>query len=844
MRSRFYNKWQFGIIFICLFSLAAVSLPYDIKKTITSLAIRILPGKTDTGILLPNGWHLTPEGANIPVGTLPLNIAISPDQQYLIVITSGYGTPELDVIDLNSQKTVQRIALNKRQLGLTFSHDGTAVMENIKIEKSWLGLVFSPDGKYFFVSGGADDEVLAFDFYNGNATHAYTIELNKKGASQAGQNNKAFAAGIDISPDGLLLYVVENLSNNIAVISLKEQRVLTKIKVGENPYNCAVSDDGSRCYVTNWGARTVSVIDTKTYSVVGTIQVGDHPNDLVLTRDGKTLFVANANSNTVSVIDTETFIEIESISTALYPRSPIGSTPNAVALSHDERKLYIANADNNNIAVVDVSKRGKSNIMGFIPTGWYPTSVRVSDDGKKIYVANGKGTMSYANPNESIANLLKGSVLLANVPAESHLASLTRKVYNNSPYKGDAPQTPVELKNNTAIPTKAGEPSPIKHVIYVIKENRSYDQIFGDMKEGNGDFNLAIFGEKTTPNHHKLARDFVLLDNFYVNATVSADGHNWSMAAYVTDYIEKTWPTYYSERGRVADYEGSKNARPTNGYIWDYCKRAGITYRSYGEFVHRESSNPNSRLFTNEDALKDHFSPTFPPWDLAIPDLMRVNAWLAEFREFEKNGRLPKLQIIRLPNNHTQGTVPGVPTPRAYVAENDFALGKLVEAVSKSKYWPTTAVFVVEDDAADGPDHIDCHRSVAMAISPYTKRGFVDSTMYSTSSVLRTMELILGLPPMSQYDAGATPMYNSFSGKADLQPFTALPAQVSLNELNPWNAPGAKLSQAMNFKKEDSAPDLLLNQLIWKSIKGSNSVMPAPVRAAFVRAINNQKDDD
>jgi hypothetical protein len=406
---------------------------------------------------------------------------------------------------------------------------------------------------------------------------------------------------------------------------------------------------------------------------------------------------------------------------------------------------------------------------------------------------------------------------------------------------------------------RIGEPSPIKHVIYIVKENRTYDQVLGDMKEGNGDPNLCLFGEDVTPNQHALAREFVLFDNFYVDAEVSADGHNWSMAAYATDYVEKTWPTNYSSRGRTYDYEGQKKiSRPTGGYIWDYCQRAGVSYRSYGEFVSsREGkpggggetgANPNAtpkrENYTNEAALQGHFSPTFPSWDLTIPDVERVKAWAAEFHEYEKNGQLPQFQIVRIGGDHTQGTRPGAPTPRAHVAENDQAVGMLVETVTQSeRYWKDTAIFIVEDDAQNGPDHVDAHRSIAFVISPYTKRNYVDSTMYTGSGLIRTMELILGLPPMSQYDAAAMPMYNAFTDKPNLKPFKLLPARIDLAEKNPANAPAGQRSAQLDFSKEDAAPDIEFNEIIWKGVRGAHSQMPAPVRSAFVRAVADDDDD-
>ncbi len=822
-------------------------------------AARRMPGKTAKGTLLPNGWTLTPEGAQIPTSDLPLNMVLSNDGRYLLVTTNGNGDQTIEVIDLNANQSVQRIS----------------------VKKSWLGLAFSPDGERFFVSGGDDNEVMVFDFAAGKAAEAGKIilgssdyhKLDEKGRAEArrkGLGEFAFPAGLAVTPDGKRLYVAENLTHKVAVVDLANQQVVTKIEVGEYPYDCEMSPDGKRVYVSIWGGRSIAVIDTTQNRVAGNIRTGDHPNDLEITRDGKTLYVANANSNTVSVVDTVQMKEIEAISTALHPKSPAGSTPNAVALSPDEKALYIANADNNDIAIADVSKRGNSRITGFIPTGWYPTSVRTSRDGKRIFVANGKGLASAANPQgpsplkgrtaQYIGSFLKGTISLINVPNKAKLTQLTRRVYANSPYTDEMLQAARPPREKTPIPVRLGDPTPIKHVIYVIKENRTYDQVLGDVKEGNGDPSLCLFGEDVTPNQHALAREFVLLDNFYVDAEVSADGHNWSMAAYATDYTEKTWPTNYSSRGRTYDYEGSKKiARPTKGYIWDHCKAAGISYRSYGEFIGvrdvkvgggggqaatQSALAAQRENYTSEESLLGHFSPTFPPYNLSIPDNVRVDRWLEEFREYEKNGNLPQFQIVRLGNNHTEGTRPGAPTPRAHVAENDLALGRLVEAVSSSKYWATTAIFVLEDDAQNGPDHVDAHRSIAFVASPYTKRSYVDSTMYTTSGMLRTMELILGVPPMSQYDAGATPMFNCFTDKADLTAFKHRPAKYDLSERNPDNAPGAQRSASWDFSKEDTLPDIEFNEIIWKSVRGADSQMPAPVRSAFVRAVEDDDDDE
>jgi hypothetical protein len=386
-----------------------------------------------------------------------------------------------------------------------------------------------------------------------------------------------------------------------------------------------------------------------------------------------------------------------------------------------------------------------------------------------------------------------------------------------------------------------GGASPIKHVFYVIRENRTYDQILGDLDRGNGDPQLALFGEEVTPNAHALAREFVTLDNFYVNAEVSYDGHAFSMAAYASDIVEKFWPTNYASRGAAYLVEGEGPLRnaygnvsaPMNGYIWDACLRAGKSVRSYGEFAARD---PESGVVkASVPGLEGHVSPTYAPWDLKTPDGKRVDEWLKEFHAYEADGTLPALSILRLGNDHTSGTNPAYPTPRAMIAENDQALGRVIEALGKSVYWKDSAVFVLEDDAQNGPDHVDAHRSPAFVVSPFVRRGAVDSTLYTTTGMLRTMELILGVPPMSQYDAAATPMYNAFRQTPVLTPFARRDPRVRLDEMNRPGAAGAEASAAMDFAEADRAPEWALNEVLWQSVHGADARMPPPVHASFIR---------
>jgi hypothetical protein len=427
--------------------------------------------------------------------------------------------------------------------------------------------------------------------------------------------------------------------------------------------------------------------------------------------------------------------------------------------------------------------------------------------------------------------MFTGSLTMINEPDESTLKVYTEAVYKNTPYSKELEMQYAGEEGNP-IPQKVGDPSPIKYVFYVIKENRTYDQVLGDMPEGNGDPGLCLFPEVVTPNQHKLARSFVLLDNFYVNAEVSADGHNWSTAAYANDYVEKTWPTSYGSRGGTYDYEGERDiAFPSEGFIWDYCQRAGVSYRSYGEFVR----DTHSRL----ESLQGHFDTDFPGYNLSIPDMVRFEKWRDDFDSLVAIEAVPQFSSLRLPNDHTSGARIGTPTPKAMVAENDLAVGKLIEHISNSPIWGESAVFILEDDAQNGPDHVDAHRSTAYIASPYAKRNSRVSTIYSTASMLRTIELILGLPPMSQYDAAATPMWECFTASQDLSPFVSLAASYDIHEMNTDENEISRLSDSFNLEVMDAAPDHLFSQVIWKTVKGLESEMPAPVRSAFILQHND-----
>jgi YVTN family beta-propeller protein len=803
------------------------------------------PGFARGATLLPNGWRIAPAGRHMTVGDLPLAMAEHPDGRYLVVTSNGYVKPALVVVDLKN----------------------FVVKSRLPVENAWLGLAWSPDGSRLYSSGAAANTVEEFTFEAGRLKASATIRVG-----EPHKKKETFVGGIALSPDGARLYAVNVFGQTLSAIDAARREVVRTVVLAAEPYTCLASPDGRALFVSLWGGAKVLVFDPATLERTSEIAVGEHPNAMALSPDGKRLFVACANTNAVWVVDPVSGSASEQISVALYPGSPAGSTPNGLGLSPDGATLLVANADNNTVAVASVAAAGESRVSGFLPTGWYPTAASFARDGKTIRVLSGKGLASSANPRgpqpsiaaaegQHIGALLAGSLSVLPVPDRSALARHTKRVYELTPYRDATRLSPARAPKNSAIPARVGAVSPIKHVFYVIRENRSYDQVFGDMPEGNGDSYLCLFGEDVTPNAHALAREFVLLDNFYVNAEVSYDGHAYSTGAYATDAIEKIWPMNYGSRGGPYLSEGGGEMRnpygnldaPQQGYIWDACVRAGVSVRSYGEFVKdpapaRERggemqagdfrSGPGPYK-AGVPGLEGRIHPFYPPFDLSIPDGRRVDIWLEEFRKFEQDGGLPALSIIRLGGDHTAYVRAGYPTPRAMIAENDLALGRIVEAISRSSYWKDSAIFVLEDDAQNGPDHVDAHRSVALVASPYAKRGAVDSSLYTTCGVLRTIELILGLPPMSQCDAAAAPMYGAFRASPDLAPYKPKQARVPIDEMNDPAAPAARTSALMNLAEADRVPDIAGNEILWKAVRGEDCPMPPPVRAAFVRGLED-----
>jgi len=787
-----------------------------------------IPGKIvqTEQVLLPNGWKLSPAGRQLQVGDLPLNMQVSASGKLLAVTNNGQSTQSVQLIDPKNEK----------------------MLDEKVLAKSWYGLAFSRNEEHLYVSGGYDNCILDFNIIAAKFGAADTIKLG-----EPFPKGKICPTGMVTTKSNSRLYAVTKEDSSLYIIDPVKHAVLKRIQLPGMAYSCVLTPDESMLYISLWGLGRVGVFNTATNKLEQTISTGDHPNELLLNKKGSVLFVANANDNTVSVIDTKTGKVEETISTVLYPTKLAGSTTNGLALSSDESILYVANADNNCLAVFNVSKPGNSQSMGFIPVGWYPTNVKTL--GNKIIAANGKGLTSKANPLgpqpfakdnnigehvgqtaeskiQYIGGLFIGTVSFIDEPKPDQQKVYTQQVYANTPFN-DKKTTLADGEAGNPIPRKAGEKSPIKYVFYIIKENRTYDQVLGDMPKGNGDTSLCLFGRSITPNQHSLADQFVLLDNFYVDAEVSEDGHNWSMGAYATDVIEKTWPTNYGSRGPA--YNGAASGTK-DGYIWDYCKRTGVTYRSYGEF--------GSYAKAQIKSLQGHMGPHSPGFNLNIKDQVRASAWEHDFDSLMAIHGVPQFNTLRISADHTSGQKKGSYSPIASVADNDLAVGRIVAHLAESAIWNECAVFILEDDAQAGPDHVDAHRSPAYLAGPFVKHNAVVHSMYSTTGMLRTMELILGLPPMSQYDAAALPMYECFTSKPDYTKFKLIPANVDIDTRNIAVNESSKRSENFNLASEDNVPDRDMNEVIWKAVKGENAVMPAPKRSAFVILEKKKRDGD
>lgn len=843
-------------------------------------------------IVVPTNQVLSPAGRQVAFSGRPTDVALAPSGKWLAVLDRGH----VATIDVDSGKILSRLPhASGSYAGILFSADGRRLYaSNIR---GSIG-VFSVDAEGEL----AAEKPIALPVLKGAAaenpanSETGSKSPNKEAVQPGADSKNAVPIGLVLDEGGKSLWAVLNMRNSLAQIDLAEGKVVREIPVGNAPYGVVFV--GGKAYVSNWAGRhpekgdatgssgsatpvrvdparniandgSVSVVDLVTGKQLKQIAVGLHPSGIAATPDGRHVLVANANSDTLSVIDTTTDAIVETISTRPADKLLFGSAPNALAISGDGRWVYASNGSNNAVAVIEFSP-GKSRLAGCIPTGWYPAGLVLDPARKALYVANVKGTGS-RNLDWQGSRKIEGkpifgynshdhlgTVSLIPLPSAEQLAEQTKAVLANNrltesisalaPPRKDVPPRPV--------PERHGEPSVFKHVLYIIKENRTYDQVFGDVERGEGDPDLCIYGREVTPNHHKLVDEFVLLDNFYCSGVLSADGHQWTNEAYVTDYLEKAFggfPRSYPYWG------GDAMAYAPTGFIWDNVLAHKKTLRVYGEFVtakitwkdptkkgtptflecYRDFVDRKNEIDVRATAsvktLEPYLCETAIGFPSIVPDVHRADQFIRELKEFEAKGTLPNFMIMLLPNDHTAGTRPGMPTPAASVADNDLALGRIVEAVSHSKFWPETCIFVVQDDPQNGFDHIDGHRTVALTISPYTRRKAVDSTHYNQTSMVRTMELILGLPPMNQFDASATPMASCFMDKPDLTPYKATPNLVPLGQLNPKVADirdprqrhWAEVSLKMPLDDIDEADEDTLNRVLWHAARGRDDTYPA-----------------
>ena len=781
---------------------------------------------------LPTGRVLDPAGTIWPLGSMPLAMTLSPSGREIVVLLNGWREQGVQVVDRASGR----------------------ILQTLPQAAAFLGLTFSPDGRTLYVSGGNQDVIYRYNWTEGRAALRDSMVIEPKAPDK---NGKRYPAGIALSPDGSRLYVAENLTDSLAVVDVATSRVLQRFGVERYPYAVVVDAQGA-VYVSSWGGSTVSAFTPSADGLTpaGRMPGGRHPSAMVLSRDGSRLFVASGSTDRITVLDPRHRRVVTSI-VVTPPGGPgEGSTPNALALSEDGHRLFVAEADNNAVSILDLTPvtagvadaTGSDVVSGRVPVEWYPTAVIARRDTLITLTGKGRGT----GPNREGPQPGHGRGDAGFDNTQYTLGQTTGSLVTTLVARATtADLAPLSLRvaraNRWGEPRMAFAYPPIEHVVYIVKENRTYDQVLGDLTQADGDASLVFFPREVSPNHHALAERFGIFDRFFVNAEVSPDGHNWSMAAYTTDYLQKTVPSNYSNRGRAYDWEGTNRGRvppndddvsePANGYLWNVAQRAGISFRNFGEFVipadaDRDDPMP-SGYRGNKPFLRAHTSPDYPSYDLNIRDQKRADVWLAELAGWTQKGSMPQLQILRLPNDHTSGARAGAPTPRAHVADNDLALGRIVEGLSKSPFWKNTAVFVLEDDAQNGPDHVDSHRSPLFVISPYAAGGVVHR-FANTSDVLRTIEELLGMSSLSQFDEFGQPLREIWRKEPDLRPYTAIVPVISLDEVNKPNTRNARDSERLDLRFEDIADEDLFNHILWRTIKGESVPYPGARRMSLL----------
>jgi YVTN family beta-propeller protein len=877
-------------------------------------------GRDANGLETPDNQRVTPAGILVELpGVRPNALALSPDGK--ILITAGM-TRQLIVLDPANGTILQQATFPNASTNLGAEAGSELVLNaNLRDKLSFTGIAFSPDGSRIYLSNVNGDIKVFGVGKDKNVSPLFSIPLPPVNLPDRKMD---IPTGIAVSRDGKKVYVALNVANQLMELDATTGNVLRRWDVGVAPFGVVLCKN--KIYVSNWGGRrpdansvvgpigrngtvrvdersiasegSVSVIDLGAdHSTVQTSQseilTGRHACALALSPNGKFLVCANAGDDTISVIDARTDKVIETISARQNPGDLFGAQPDALAFDRRGRKLFVCNGSQNAVAVFQFEQKsrwlgvfpvfryqaGRTKMLGLIPVGWFPGGIAFDSRHDRLDVANlthipaGKEQALKGKGNGPGFNTKQwyGSLSLVSVPKKEELEEFTHTALADLRYPLLAQSKLPPRPNQPAqpVPERVGEPSVLKHIIYVIKENRSYDQVLGDVSEGNGSADLCVFGEHVTPNQHKLVREFALLDNTYCSGIMSADGHQWTDSGIANDYIERsfnTWPRSYPGAG--GDPHGyDALAYSTAGFIWNDALEHGKTVRDFGEFTTphhfwKATHKPQAGwlesyrdFITGSNAigyyaevglpdLRSCVATNYMAFDLNVPDVLRAAEFIEDFKQFEQSGQLPNLTILWLPDDHTSGTKHGAPTPAAQVADNDLAFGQIIEAVSHSKFWTNTCIFAIEDDPQDGWDHVSGYRTTAYVASPYTKRHAVVHTQYNHTSLLRTMELILGIPPMNQMDATATPMFDCFTNEPDFAAFDAVTNNVPLDQMNPEPKKisdsqlrkDALVSAKLPLDKEDQCPEDLFNHILWRAMKGPNA--PYPYWAV------QQSDDD
>ena len=847
--------------------------------------------KPDGRTVTPVNQTLTPHGRSIDLpGLRPQALCLAPDGRHLYV--SG-KTAELLVLDAGTGEVLQRVALPAEERRTPAQPSPHELDPDEDGQLSYTGLVASADGGSVYLSN-VNGSIKVFRVAaDGRVAPSHSLPLPPADAPERAEE---IPSGLALHPDGRRLFVCGNLSNRLLELDRESGALLRAFDVGVAPYDVVLC--GQRAFVSNWGGgrpepgdatgpagRGTRVrIDERGIASEGSVTIVDLASGstrevkaglracaLAVSPDGRHVVVANAGSDNLTVLDAADGRCVETIWCKPSPADLLGATPNALAFDPSGERLYVANGTQNAVAVLEFEpprdrERGESRLLGLIPVGWFPGALAFDARRGGLAVANIKGIgpgrpREDGRGNEHNTHEYHGSLTLVPLPDDVELARLSAEVDANLRRPAiEAALLPLRPgRPAVAVPERIGEPSVIRHVVYVIKENRTYDQVLGDMPEGNGDASLCVFGEEVTPNQHALAREFVLLDNTYCAGILSADGHNWSTAAFGTDYLERSfagWPRSYPD-GMLEEDRDALAWSPA-GFLWDHALAAGLSLRNYGEFCQprvrwrdparagepdfmdcyrawRERSD--EVVFASEPvvpSLVPWSSTRYVGWNMSVPDQYRADVFLEDLARCEETGEFPALTLICLPNDHTSGTSPGAPTPEACVADGDLALGRIVEGLSRSSFWPRMAVLVIEDDPQAGWDHVSGYRTTAFVASPWARRGVTVSRQYNTTSLLRTIEQILGIPPMNQFDASASPMFECFTDVVDFRPFTACANRIPLDRLNPPASAHADpvlredalVSAELDLGAMDRAPEDVLNRILWRALRGSDAPYP------------------